>query len=1278
MNAPRRLALVLALFFAACGGDDTPPPGMDAGADVDLGMVEIDADVPDPDAGCVAGTIGCACDAGMCATGVCAMGICTTCPVASEGCACRSNGTCDSGLRCDASGTTCEACPPGELDCACDASGACSTGLICAGGTCTLETCAAGSVGCLCRMDAPRCDGDSYCDGTTCRTCAPDVAGCPCASDGACGPGLACEVSTCRVALTCEELVVRGTCSEGQVCEVFPSGDPRCTPGACTAGYRWSTATGRCVACTSTDCTAEPTCTLGVPGSIADTCAREMRDCVTDVDGLGACGDCSAGLAEVAGRCVFLNACGSGTCAATEYCDRTDAANPACLPRPCANPTEVRTATGCVPCGRVCASPGQTGTCWAFADRDGRGVCETVPGYYAENSGSRGAVDCDADRDGWVRAEVGEILDGTPGFPADPALVANARCEIRKAGTVALIDEYGNASRVVSCAEGLLQDPEPSTACTPFPLRLFETRVNDAGEGTTGAVPPAYTTGVAPMLAGRAFRPAELNGLTKGCVDLADFDGDGNEDVGQSQPTPLDTSTMSERARLRSFAHFVELYRTAWTDPAPGETLGVLTIAERSRCDGSFPLSYGSDTLYTGSTREPRAYWRSCERDRDPDFNADVVGTPGFDFARYACSDRSGRCGVNPGAGASVVDGPTGSAWSTPSARPPQPAPASASAGSLPPITIGTSPTGARTLASGTLLRGHGLCELGGARPADGRFRGMNHHSQFQCVQVVPDAVTPTRSWQHRRSEFGGPSATNATTTPASTLTFNACRVKSCDGAVGCVDSTAPASRDASDPVVECDVALLPTGAPALPAEGATGWAAVRYQSYAETNGTRSIVGDATYNGGCVNEVAEWPNLCPRALFGACDAGGSDAFGRFCCDGCSSTVGCPRDHAAGTCRNGVCDTAACDPGWGNCDDPVGAADTTGCENSLNTVDNCNTCGTGCVQLNANMICTETNPADPDSEVCRRDPAMTLGSGTGCKAGWGDCNGMPDDGCENPLESAAVAGRINHCGACGATCFRDNATVTCGGDGAGGGVVGTCALSTCNATYFNIDADPSDGCEFFDNNTNGVCTGVDTMPPAGAPANHYSATLATAGTMWTSQIGTGAAAVDRRTPGVWVTPPTPRPTLAENWYKFYFPKGARGSTRGAGVGSPRVYLSSGAGQYVLDVWAFTMGGGRASDACTSTAIAPDAYTSVTRACTKPSSSATGTGAIGGGSGLNGGTTGMQGWQFTDDVSDTANGFTTTDNGWPEYVYVRVRRRVPGSLDTTPTYRLTVTR
>ncbi len=1194
---------LLGAASAGCGADAKPKS--DAGTTADAGA----------DAGCVPGELGCACDAGACADGVCTLDVCVACPLGSEGCGCRSSGSCDTGFRCGDPSGLCETCPPGELSCPCATGDVCGSGLLCTGAVCVADTCVAGALDCPCRVDVPACDLGGTCESGLCRTCTSDVIGCPCDA-GACTGGLVCEADACRAAATCDDLVRADLCAPYQVCTEGTAADASCTPATCVAGYRWAASTASCVACISADCSAEPTCVAGFPTSL--DCAAEHRDCV-QTDGVGACGVCVAGFHDADGVCVSNLVCGATFCTGTQYCDTTNPAGPTCTAWPCPSRNQVIGTTGTcsVTCTRSCALTGALGSYWPYADEGDNCVCETLAGFYFDNGASVSApVACDADGDGWVRTEVRAIRAHTP---VDRAIVANERCEVRSAGAVELTDEYGNTSLVDSCEEGLLQDRAPGTPCTPLPLRLFETKRNDVeGWAASLGVAPAYAAG------GRRFRASELNSLTKACASaLGDYDDDGHEDLSQTQPNPVDTAPLGEVSRLSSFAHFVELYRTGWRAPVAPGGLGTLMIAERSRCEAAFPLGYGDAAPYEPSTRTGTAYWRNCERDRGPGYDAGaLVPLPGYDFGQYTCADRAGRCGVDP-IGALTNDVSGTSSLGTP----PAPVPANPTYDGMPPLTIGTAPDGSRIIASGTLMRDHGLCELGGTRPAGGVFRGMNHHSQFQCVQVVADGAMAPTAYQRRRSLFGGTSLTttgSAGAPSSATLTFNSCQVQDCAGLPGCVDSVPPTTGgglDPADPVLGCAVSPLP----ALPSEAAVGWAAVRYQTYGErASDGNTPLGDATYNGGCVNEVAEWPNLCPAAVFGTCNAGASDAFGRFCCYGCDT--GCPRGHAGGRCTAdasgvGSCDIGSCDVGWGNCD----RIDATGCEDPLNSLTSCGGCAgysdreartpaagafPTCARANVGESCAEDLSVE-GTERCR-----TAGS---CDAGFGNCNltsmtalarQNDTDGCENTLDS------LSSCGACGAACSLPNGTETCGGD--------ICRSLACDSTYYDLNLSTglmADGCECRDEFTNA------------------NTTCATAQSMLVSTVGTTVTKTGKIPIGS---------TTAYDWYAVSFaPSGRRAGTPGvtpgtAGAGWPSISLAGAAFRFEAFV-----------GTCASPVDTPCNYVGDTRSS-------------------------LSSWNFNDGNDSGAGdrGYQTNDVAWPDTVYVRVHR--VSATATCDSYTLTAGR
>jgi hypothetical protein len=145
------------------------------------------------------------------------------------------------------------------------------------------------------------------------------------------------------------------------------------------------------------------------------------------------------------------------------------------------------------------------------------------------------------------------------------------------------------------------------------------------------------------------------------------------------------------------------------------------------------------------------------------------------------------------------------------------------------------------------------------------------------------------------------------------------------------------------------------------------------------------------------------------------------------CGGCG--ISCSRPNAVPTCAGDFCRIMSCLPGFGDCD----TMDATGCETPTTTLTNCGTCGTMCSRANATPTCSTGSCAIQS-----------------CNAGFGNCDGSDANGCENPLDG------LVHCGMCGMSCMRANATPTCSGD--------VCQISSCNATFDDCDGVDSNGCE----------------------------------------------------------------------------------------------------------------------------------------------------------------------------------------------------------------------
>jgi hypothetical protein len=277
-------------------------------------------------------------------------------------------------------------------------------------------------------------------------------------------------------------------------------------------------------------------------------------------------------------------------------------------------------------------------------------------------------------------------------------------------------------------------------------------------------------------------------------------------------------------------------------------------IRERSRCGADFPIRYTPDAgpvnpneLYDAGSDTP--YWRTCSRNRDPNYNQANLA-PSMDFAAWQCSDTANTC--------------------TPTIPPPH--------GSL------IAPTDPGLV----LMRNHGLCELNGGLPLDGRWRGMTHHSQFKCVSVQNSPLPPT-----------GFVVTDFSLANEK-LTLNSCVAKTCatPGDPACTTAQGM-GKQTRRPVIECQAKAVAT-------VGDVGFAAVNYRPYRLMDPQYSV---ATYRGGCVNEddLAE-EYLCPYPEFSLNKTAADSNFGRYSCYGRGSNFlwcGTPCNPQRSTLRWGA-------------------------------------------------------------------------------------------------------------------------------------------------------------------------------------------------------------------------------------------------------------------------------------------------------------------------------------------------------------------------------------
>ncbi len=217
--------------------------------------------------------------------------------------------------------------------------------------------------------------------------------------------------------------------------------------------------------------------------------------------------------------------------------------------------------------------------------------------------------------------------------------------------------------------------------------------------------------------------------------------------------------------------------------------------------------------------------------------------------------------------------------------------------------------------------------------------------------------------------------------------------------------------------------------------------------------------------GGCTSPCEGATPLCePRADGNVCTDACPGGFA-VCSGSCVDTesdplhcgtcgMACPkRPNATRTCMAGDCGFE-CDPGFYDCDgDP-----TNGCESQQTELDNCGGCGLACGFANGVASCA--------TGACQL---------VGCDAGWGDCDGDLDNGCERDVRTS-----VAHCGGCGAACpSAENAAVAC--------AMGVCQVD-CLAGFASCDGAPDCETSLADPATCGSCSvACDSISPVCAPA-----------------------------------------------------------------------------------------------------------------------------------------------------------------------------------------------
>jgi hypothetical protein len=225
-------------------------------------------------------------------------------------------------------------------------------------------------------------------------------------------------------------------------------------------------------------------------------------------------------------------------------------------------------------------------------------------------------------------------------------------------------------------------------------------------------------------------------------------------------------------------------------------------------------------------------------------------------------------------------------------------------------------------------------------------------------------------------------------------------------------------------------------------------------------DGCEASLAQPAHCGSCLSECSAAAPYCMETLEGlacASDCGADTLCDGSCvaldsdplhCGACETECPAP-PNASASCVERACEFV-CDEGFEDCD----TRPENGCESNLRELDNCGRCGLACARPNAIASC-----ASGACELVECDPLR------------GDCDGMPENGCEEDLST-----NLLRCGACETECPTGvmNGAMECAG--------GMCRLA-CDPGFGSCDSRIDNGCEqsVADPSACGAC-GVSCLEP----------------------------------------------------------------------------------------------------------------------------------------------------------------------------------------------------